>query len=100
MFQYVSEHIYFEIAPDDAANFVMELSGCLRELSEYFYIHEMMMQNLDEMLLLLWNHKPQGFWWLNFLLPSLHPRQIIGYEHYFFTIVTNPNKEKYIPMNL
>lgn len=98
MYWYVSEHIYFDIAPDDAANFVMELSGCLRELSEYFYIHEMMMQNLDKMLLLLWNHK--GFWWLNFLLPSLHPRQIIGYEHYFFTIVTNSHKEKYIPMNL
>lgn len=67
---YVSEHIYFNIAPDDAANFVMELSGCLRELSKYFNLHEVMMQNLDKMLLLLWNHT--DFWWPNFLLPSLH----------------------------
>lgn len=28
------------------------------------------MQNLDKMLLLLWNHT--DFWWPNFLLPSLH----------------------------
>lgn len=93
---YVSEHIYFNIAPDDAANFVMELSGCLRELSKYFNLHEVMMQNLDKMLLLLWNHT--DFWWPNFLLPSLHPQQTIDYVYYFLTMLTIPRN--YIPMKI
>lgn len=95
---YVSEHIYFNIAPDDAANFVMELSGCLRELSKYFNLNEVMMQNLDKMLLLLWNHT--DFWWpkANFLLPSLHPQQTIDYVYYFLTMLTIPRN--YIPMKI
>lgn len=88
---YVSEHIYFNIAPDDAANFVMELSGCLRELSKYFNLHEVMMQNLDKMLLLLWNHT-------DFLLPSLHPQQTIDYVYYSLTMLTIP--QNYIPMKI
>lgn len=68
----------------------MELSGCLRELSKYLNLHEVMMQNLDKMLLLLWNHT--DFWWPNFLLRSLHPQQTIDYVYYSLTMLTIPQK--------